>query len=128
MLRGSRVLAPLPSGEPWRPRRAGFGAEYDVDIRRGSIFRRSRAAVQRAFGSREVQARLVNLSARSNWPSSTSVVRNLSQVEVRALDRFPEIQTKTEQAFAALATAVESMDEPDGRHDPARLGGSADAV
>lgn len=39
------------------------------------------------------------------------LMRNLSQVEIRALERFPEIQQHPERAFQALAAAIEAMDE-----------------
>ncbi|WP_146765905.1 hypothetical protein [Micromonospora noduli] len=136
---------------------AGYGAEEDISVRRGSIFRRSRAAVQRVFSSREVKDRLVKLeraleltvvdSRQAEYDSveadavqklleslqdipracmrvgsifvvkyqaageSVILVRNLSQMEIRALERFPEIQASPERAFGALATAVDSMDE-----------------
>ncbi|SCL43902.1 hypothetical protein GA0070604_0061 [Micromonospora eburnea] len=146
---------------------AGFGPEENVEIRWGSIFRRSRAAARRAFSSREVQDRLVKLeraveltvvdSRQAAYDSteaeavhklieslqdipracmrvgsifivkyqavgeSVILVRNLSQMEVRALERFPEIQSSPERAFAALATAVESMDEVRTQSEPISL-------
>jgi hypothetical protein len=38
------------------------------------------------------------------------VTRNLSQVELRALERFPEIQTKPSNVLSGLATAVASLE------------------
>jgi hypothetical protein len=40
------------------------------------------------------------------------MVRSLSQPEIRALERFPEIQTKPRYALEALATALVSLEQP----------------
>jgi hypothetical protein len=39
--------------------------------------------------------------------------RNLSQVEIRALERFPEIQRDPRKALQSLALAVSDMSEPE---------------
>ncbi|WP_030017373.1 hypothetical protein [Streptomyces monomycini] len=45
-------------------------------------------------------------------------VRNLTQLEMRALSRCPEIQTRPEKALGALATAISAMaDAGDGGDD-----------
>jgi hypothetical protein len=41
---------------------------------------------------------------------SVILVRNLSQLEIRAFERCPEIQTKPETALNALSTVIESME------------------
>ncbi|MFI6599392.1 response regulator [Nonomuraea sp. NPDC050536] len=41
------------------------------------------------------------------------VTRNLSQLEIRALERFPEIQTNPRTALAGLATAIASIETDD---------------
>jgi hypothetical protein len=41
---------------------------------------------------------------------SVVLIRNLSQIEIRALERCPEIQARPEAALNALATVVESME------------------
>lgn len=38
------------------------------------------------------------------------LTRRLSQIEIRALERFPEIQTKPRQVFEALSTAIVSIE------------------
>jgi hypothetical protein len=40
---------------------------------------------------------------------SVILVRNLSQIEIRAFERCPEIQTKPEAVLTSLSTVVESM-------------------
>ncbi|MFY1597437.1 hypothetical protein [Micromonospora sp. WMMD737] len=146
---------------------AGYGPEADISVRRGSIFRRSRAAVSRVFSSREVKDRLVKLeraveltvvdSRQAEYDNteadavqklleslqdipracmrvgsifvvkyqsggeSVILVRNLSQMEIRALERFPEIQANPERAFSGLATAVESMDEVRAQNESIHL-------
>jgi hypothetical protein len=40
------------------------------------------------------------------------MVRSLSQLEIRALERFPEIQTRPRIALEALATALATMEQP----------------
>jgi hypothetical protein len=43
------------------------------------------------------------------------LVRSLSQTEIRAMDQFPELQTRPERLLDALALAVENIDS--GRFD-----------
>ncbi|GAA4605010.1 hypothetical protein GCM10023107_70270 [Actinoplanes octamycinicus] len=138
-------------------RALGYDAEEDIDIKRGSIFRRSRAWLKGAVKSEEVQHRLVKVeralelvvldakqaevdSAQASavreiveslaGVSRASVrvgsilvakymvaeepvilVRNLSQLEIRALEKYPEIQGRPENMFHALAIAVSTMSE-----------------
>ncbi|GIJ42996.1 hypothetical protein [Micromonospora andamanensis] len=153
---------------------AGYGPEADVNVRRGSIFRRSRAAVSRVFSPREVKDRLVKLERAleltvidnrqaeydnteadavqklleslqdipracmrvgsifvvkyQSGGESVILVRNLSQMEIRALERFPEIQAHPEHAFSSLATAVESMDEVRAKNDSVHLQRAAEEI
>jgi hypothetical protein len=39
------------------------------------------------------------------------LTRTLTQLEMRALDRYPEIQNRPRDALAALGTAILSMDD-----------------
>lgn len=142
-----------------------FGPEYDVEIQRGSIFRRSRATARRLVASDEVQERLLKLERalelaavdrrQAEFDSAEAVsvqrlidslqgtsracvrigsifvvkyqaagesvilVRNLSQAEIRALERFPEIQRSPEVAFSALATALATMEAVSAHDDAA---------
>jgi hypothetical protein len=38
------------------------------------------------------------------------LVRNLSQIEIRAMEKFPEIQRNPEKAFEALSLAVTQLE------------------
>jgi hypothetical protein len=52
-------------------------------------------------------------------PSGAVVLaRNLSQVEIRAMERFPEIQREPEKAFEALALAVAQLEGPESSQLP----------
>jgi len=52
-------------------------------------------------------------------PSGPIVLaRNLSQVEIRAMERFPEIQREPEKAFEALALAVAQLEGPESTRLP----------
>ena len=136
---------------------SGYGPEHDVEVRHGSIFKRSRAAMRGLTTSREVRERLIKLERalelivvdrkQAEFDSAEALavqqlleslrdvqracirvgsilvvkyvsgseavvlVRNLSQLEVRAMERYPEIQLKPEVAFSALATAIASMEK-----------------
>jgi hypothetical protein len=58
------------------------------------------------------------------------LVRNLSPREVRALERFPEIQQQPDRVFSALAVALDTVESVQARdtgntNGPADLGWSA---
>jgi hypothetical protein len=53
----ARVLDQIEALRQW----AGLGPERDIDVQRGSIFRRSWTTAQKAFSSREVRERIVKL-------------------------------------------------------------------
>ncbi|MET7477637.1 hypothetical protein ABZT17_25165 [Streptomyces sp. NPDC005648] len=141
----------------------GYKEVGKPEVRRGSIFRRSRAVAQ--TGIDEVKSRLIKIErglelaqlelrqAEVNNKESQAVsnlltalegtervciqvgsvflvkyvvdgrqivlVRNLTQLEMHALTRYPEIQTRPEEALQALATAIASMPSPDGDDDSA---------
>lgn len=46
------------------------------------------------------------------------LARNLSQVEIRAMERFPEIQRDPEKAFEALALAVTQLEGSGNQGSP----------
>jgi hypothetical protein len=135
----------------------GYEGPAEATIEWGSLFRRSKAAAQRALRSDELHDRLVkverapelekidlkqaevdNKEAEAVAKLMASVaeipevcirvgallfikhnglagpvilVRNLSQLELRALERFPEIQKNPKSTMEALATAISSMDD-----------------
>ncbi|WP_217562485.1 hypothetical protein [Streptomyces sp. GbtcB6] len=151
-------------------RALGYKEVGEPEVRRGSIFRRSRAVAQ--TGMDEVKSRLMKVErgfelaqlelrqAEVNLKETQAVshlltalegteraciqvgsvfvikyvvegrqvvvVRNLTQLEMHALTRFPEIQTRPEEALRMLATAIASMPEPDenGGGDPLPQGAS----
>jgi hypothetical protein len=140
----------------------GYGDEGEIDIVRGSIFRRSRAWLSKSLSSEEVQTRLIKIeraveltvleSKQAAYDSieaeavknlieslaeverasvrigsilvvkykvgdeTVVLVRNLSQAEVRALERFPEIQTRPDNVFHALGIAISAMDDASVEH------------
>lgn len=147
------------------------GPERDISVQRGSIFRRSWAAVRRGLSSRDARDRLAKVEraielrvldqhqaqvdqmeaaavnalivALHNVPRACIrigsillvkygneagepiiLVRNLSQAEIRALERYPEIQSKPENVLIALATVLDDLGRPtavvDEHSPPAR--------
>lgn len=138
---------------------AGFDGPFDVEVRRGSIFRRSRAALRRGIDSAEVPQRLAKveralelnyldrhqaevdatkagavqqlLDSLANVPQAcirvgsifllkyentrgpVVLIRTLSQLEIHALEKYPEIQTDPPKALEALATAVAALEPAD---------------
>ena len=151
---------------------AGYGPQFDIHVKRGSIFFRARSAMSRALSSSEVTDRLTKLERAAELAyvdmkqaeydskeaeavqkllestqdisrvcmrlgsilfvkfqtngESTILVRNLTQIEIRALERCPENQAIPELAISSLAAAVDSMEsiETVGRDSGA---GSANA-
>ncbi|MGI5378522.1 hypothetical protein ACQEV2_30585 [Streptomyces sp. CA-251387] len=139
----------------------GYEEIGEPEVRRGSIFRRSRAVAQ--VGIDELKSRLMKVErglelaqldlrqAEVNVKESEAVsnlltalettervclqvgsvfivkyvlagrqvvlVRNLTQLEMHALTRYPEIQTRPEDAMQALATAIATLPESDGSGD-----------
>jgi len=133
----------------------GYRQVGDVEVERGSIFRRSRAAadqvadelksrlmkVERAFELAQLELRQADVDIREadavnkllaslenvpraclrvgsllviKYPHPTVdepvvVVRNLSQLELHALSRFPEIQRSPEKALQALTMTLDNM-------------------
>lgn len=133
----------------------GYRQVGDIEVERGSIFRRSRAAadqvtdelksrlmkVERAFELAQLELRQADVDIREadavnkllasleNVPraclrvgsvlvikyphpatdESVVIVRNLSQLELHALSRFPEIQRSPETALQALTMTLDSM-------------------
>lgn len=133
----------------------GYRQVGDIEIERGSIFRRSRAAndqvvdelktrlikVERAFELAQLDLRQADVDTREadavnkllnsldrvsracirvgsvlviKYPYEMTaepvvIVRNLSQLELHALGRFPEIQRSPETALQSLAMAVENI-------------------
>ena len=136
----------------------GYGKQRDVEIEKGSIFRRSKAKAVEALGSKELQDRLVKveraleleyldikqadvdvreaqavanlIAALKDIPRACQrvgsillikysvddvpvlVSRPLSQLEMRALERYPEIQRVPEKALEALVMAMENLELP----------------
>ncbi|WP_250035213.1 hypothetical protein [Paractinoplanes maris] len=135
---------------------AGFDGPFDVEVRRGSIFRRSRAFLRKGADAAELPQRLAKveralelkylekdqaevdaaqsgavqqlLDSLSGVPQAclrvgsiflvkfedargpVVLVRTLSQLEMHALERFPEIQTDPRHALGALSTAVLALE------------------
>lgn len=134
----------------------GYDGPIDVEVERGSLFRRSKAKAQQLLVSDEMRTRLVKveralelaaldlkqaqvdqgeaeavalllaevrdvprvciragsvlLAKFTTNQGPVVVVRTLSQLEIRALERFPEIQKNPERMLEALATAVDSLE------------------
>jgi hypothetical protein len=133
----------------------GYEQGDDVEIERGSIFRRASATARQAadelksrlakaeralelaqlelrqaeVDAKEAQAVNALIISLQSTPRACMrvgsvllvkysingepviIVRNLTQLELHALGRFPEIQKHPEQALDALATAILSMSE-----------------
>jgi hypothetical protein len=88
-------------------------------------------AHQAAFDSKEAEAVSTLLQSLENIPQACIrlgsiflvkfqddrgpilLIRNLSQLEMRALQKYPEIQTEPRKALEALATAVSEMENDD---------------
>jgi hypothetical protein len=133
----------------------GYRQVGDIEVERGSIFRRSRAAadqvadelksrlmkVERAFELAQLDLRQADVDVREadavnklltslenvpraclrvgsvlviKYPHATAgepviIVRNLSQLELHALSRFPEIQRSPETALQALTMTLDNM-------------------
>ncbi len=133
----------------------GYRQVGDIEVERGSIFRRSRAAadqvtdelksrlmkVERAFELAQLELRQADVDIREadavnkllaslenvpraclrvgsvlviKYPHPATdepvvIVRNLSQVELHALSRFPGIQRSPETALQALTMTLDSM-------------------
>lgn len=138
----------------------GLSEPLDVEISRGSIWRRAYARIQGGLGSDELHLRLIKIeraielaqidgrqadvdakeaSAVSQlleslseipqacvrvgslllikYTESTGAVvlsRSLTQAEMHALERFPEIQTKPREVLTALASAISMNDTEQG--------------
>jgi hypothetical protein len=135
----------------------GYEEPIDVEVTRGSLFRRSKAKAQQLLTSEELRTRLIKVerglelaglevrqaqvdqgeaeavarllnALRDDAPRAcirvgsilllkytasqgpVLVVRTLNQLEIRAMERYPEIQTNPEQALEALATAVDGFE------------------
>ncbi|NUT20445.1 MAG: UTP--glucose-1-phosphate uridylyltransferase [Hamadaea sp.] len=134
----------------------GYRQAEDIELRRGSVFRRAKARIASWVSSEEVAQRQLQLERAfelqyidnrqaevdlklgqavaqliaslhevpqacmrvssillvkyDDGKGPVLVVRSLSQIEMRALDKFPEIQMKPRQALAALASAVVEME------------------
>ena len=135
----------------------GYMQVGDVEVERGSIFRRSRAAadqvtdelksrlmkVERAFELAQLELRQADVDIREadavnkllaslenvsraclrvgsvlviKFPHTATdepvvIVRNLSQLELHALSRFPEIQRSPETALQALTMTLDNMSQ-----------------
>jgi hypothetical protein len=133
----------------------GYRQVGDIDVKRGSIFRRSRATanqvvdelksrlikVERGFELAQLELRQADVDAKEadavnkllssldnvpracmrvgsvlviKYPHSATaepivIVRNLSQLELHALDRYPEIQRSPEKALDALTMTLDNM-------------------
>ncbi|TCC18659.1 hypothetical protein [Kribbella sindirgiensis] len=144
----------------------GYEEPQHIQVERGSIFRRSKAAAQKALRSKDLQDRLIKVERavelekidlkqaevdireaeaagklmqslaeipqacirigsmfliKHDSPGGQVVlIRNLSQLEIRALEKFPEIQKDPRSAIDALAIAISAMDEVASQAPPAR--------
>lgn len=134
----------------------GYDGPTDVQVEKGSIFRRSKATAKNGLSSEALRSRLAKVEravelqaidvhqAQADKTASEAVAallrelkdvpsaclriqsillvkfpgpegpvllaRTMSQAEIIALDKFPEIQSRPDRALAALATAVQSLD------------------
>lgn len=86
------------------------GRQADVDVKIAEAVTRLMAALENvAQGCLRAGSILVVKYQGDNGPVILS--RNLSQLEIKALERFPEIQTKPRHTLDSLATAVASFDD-----------------
>ncbi|MBB4904285.1 hypothetical protein [Actinophytocola algeriensis] len=89
------------------------GRQADVDVRTAEAVARLIASLQDIpQGCLRAGSILVLKYQGDNGPVVMS--RNLSQLEIRALERFPEIQTKPRYVLDSLATAVSTLEDDAG--------------
>jgi cell division septum initiation protein DivIVA len=87
-----------------------------IDAKQADVDDKTAQAVQRLISSLAdvpqacIRVGSILLVKYHNGYGPVILTRTLSQVEIRALERFPEIQTHPNLALTALATAIESME------------------